>query len=288
MIYFLFIVLMLLSAFLVMIVLLQRGRGGGLAGAFGSGGGTTSAFGTKTGDVFTWVTVIAFVLFMVLSIFLFWQIKWASRPDKEPARISDDISKPDAREITDTKAKLIWRDDASNALGYRISQAAKSEKNNDIWTWDEKPVQEVPLSQTETVNGQIQHYAVLSGLTPGTDYYYIIKTYNKSDETYSNPNKGGYYFHFKTTGDKLQTASMAQEGKMLPKGLFTKELEVALLDHQADLAVHSLKDLPTELPPGLKIGAVLERADVRDVGRQLHDDRQRRVVLGVFDGLNRE
>lgn len=69
----------------------------------------------------------------------------------------------------------------------------------------------------------------------------------------------------KTTGDKLQTASLAQEGKSLPKGLFTKELEVALLQHKADLAVHSLKDLPTELPAGLKLGAVGKRADVRDV-----------------------
>src|SRR2546427_1544354 len=68
----------------------------------------------------------------------------------------------------------------------------------------------------------------------------------------------------KTTGDKLQTASLAQEGKTLPKGLFTKELEVALLKHHADLAVHSLKDLPTELPAGLKLGAVGKRADARD------------------------
>jgi porphobilinogen deaminase len=69
----------------------------------------------------------------------------------------------------------------------------------------------------------------------------------------------------KTTGDKLQTASLAKEGTALPKGLFTKELEVALLKHKADLAVHSLKDLPTELPAGLKLGAVGKRADVRDV-----------------------
>ena len=67
----------------------------------------------------------------------------------------------------------------------------------------------------------------------------------------------------KTTGDKLQTASLAAAN--LPKGLFTKELETALLDHQADLAVHSLKDLPTELPDGLTLGAVGKRADVRDV-----------------------
>jgi hydroxymethylbilane synthase len=69
----------------------------------------------------------------------------------------------------------------------------------------------------------------------------------------------------KTTGDKLQTASLAQESKTLPKGLFTKELEIALLENKADLAVHSLKDLPTELPAGLKLGAVGKRADVRDV-----------------------
>ena len=69
----------------------------------------------------------------------------------------------------------------------------------------------------------------------------------------------------KTTGDKLQRASLANPSESLPKGLFTKELESALLKHQADLAVHSLKDLPTELPAGLKLGAVGKRADVRDV-----------------------
>jgi hydroxymethylbilane synthase len=69
----------------------------------------------------------------------------------------------------------------------------------------------------------------------------------------------------KTTGDKLQKASMAQPEASLPKGLFTKELEVALIAGQADLAVHSLKDLPTELPAGLKLAATPKRADVRDV-----------------------
>lgn len=67
----------------------------------------------------------------------------------------------------------------------------------------------------------------------------------------------------KTTGDKLQTASLASAN--LPKGLFTKELEAALLNGDGDLAVHSLKDLPTELPTDLKLGAVSKRADVRDV-----------------------
>ena len=69
----------------------------------------------------------------------------------------------------------------------------------------------------------------------------------------------------KTTGDKLQKASMAKKGETLPKGLFTKELEVALLNGEADLAVHSLKDLPTELPDGLMLAATPKREDVRDV-----------------------
>jgi hydroxymethylbilane synthase len=51
----------------------------------------------------------------------------------------------------------------------------------------------------------------------------------------------------------------------LPKGLFTKELEIALLKNKADLAVHSLKDLPTEIPAGLILAATAKRADVRDV-----------------------
>ena len=72
----------------------------------------------------------------------------------------------------------------------------------------------------------------------------------------------------KTTGDKLQKASMAKQGdqaEALPKGLFTKELEVALVKGHADLAVHSLKDLPTDLPPGLILAATPKREDVRDV-----------------------
>jgi hydroxymethylbilane synthase len=68
-----------------------------------------------------------------------------------------------------------------------------------------------------------------------------------------------------TTGDKMQTASLAKVGESLPKGLFTKELEVALVKGRADIAVHSLKDLPTDLPAGLILAATPKRADVRDV-----------------------
>ena len=69
----------------------------------------------------------------------------------------------------------------------------------------------------------------------------------------------------KTTGDKLQTINLTGVNQALPKGLFTKELEVALLNREADFAVHSLKDLPTELPAGLYLSAVSPREDVRDV-----------------------
>lgn len=65
----------------------------------------------------------------------------------------------------------------------------------------------------------------------------------------------------KTTGDHLQTASLTQAGG---KGLFTKEIEQALLDRSIDIAVHSLKDLPTEITPGLTIAAIPEREDPRD------------------------
>ena len=69
----------------------------------------------------------------------------------------------------------------------------------------------------------------------------------------------------KTTGDKLQTINLTNPDQAVTKGLFTKELEVAILKGEADFAVHSLKDLPTELPEGLYLSGVSEREDVRDV-----------------------
>lgn len=75
-----------------------------------------------------------------------------------------------------------------------------------------------------------------------------------------------------TTGDKITDVALAQLGAMTStKGLFTKELEEALLDRRIDLAVHSMKDMPTELPAGLRIAAVPAREDARDavVGRTL-------------------
>lgn len=65
-----------------------------------------------------------------------------------------------------------------------------------------------------------------------------------------------------TTGDSIQDAPLAAAGG---KGLFVKELEQALVDSKADIAVHSMKDVTVDVPQGLAIPAIMERADVRDV-----------------------
>ena len=65
----------------------------------------------------------------------------------------------------------------------------------------------------------------------------------------------------KTTGDRNLAQPLAEIGD---KGLFTKELENALVNGEVDLCVHSMKDVPTELAPGCRIAAMLPRADVRD------------------------
>ncbi len=77
----------------------------------------------------------------------------------------------------------------------------------------------------------------------------------------------------KTKGDKILDVALSKIGD---KGLFTKEIEQALYDNRIDLAVHSLKDLPTELPENLIVGGMLKRAEVRDVfiskdGRKLSE-----------------
>ena len=75
----------------------------------------------------------------------------------------------------------------------------------------------------------------------------------------------------KTRGDKRLDAPLAKVGG---KGLFVKELEVGLLDGRADIAVHSLKDVPVEFPHGLELALVMEREDPRDA-----------FVSNRYDGL---
>lgn len=65
----------------------------------------------------------------------------------------------------------------------------------------------------------------------------------------------------KTKGDKILDVPLSKIGD---KGLFTKDLEVAMFNHEIDMAVHSLKDLPTSFPEGARLGAVLKRGEIRD------------------------
>ncbi len=72
---------------------------------------------------------------------------------------------------------------------------------------------------------------------------------------------GAELVHITTTGDRVQDRRLLEIGG---KALFTKEIEEALLEGRIDCAIHSMKDMPAELPPGLTIAAIPEREDVRD------------------------
>lgn len=86
-----------------------------------------------------------------------------------------------------------------------------------------------------------------------------------------------------TEGDRIQDRSLAAEGG---KGLFIKELENALLGGQADIAVHSMKDMPSELPPGFLIGAALERGDPRDAFISPHHESLAALPRGARIGTS--
>src|ERR1700746_2089079 len=81
-----------------------------------------------------------------------------------------------------------------------------------------------------------------------------------------------------TTGDKITDVALAKVGT---KGMFTKEIEEALAAGHVDLAVHSLKDLPTELPKGFEIAAITERQDPRDAFCSLHHSTFQELPTGA-------
>ncbi|NJR68908.1 MAG: hydroxymethylbilane synthase [Synechococcales cyanobacterium CRU_2_2] len=89
-----------------------------------------------------------------------------------------------------------------------------------------------------------------------------------------------------TQGDKILDVPLAKIGD---KGLFTKELEVKMLNHEADFAVHSLKDLPTNLPEGLILGCVTEREDPADalvVHEKFRDQQLETLPAGAVVGTS--
>jgi len=86
----------------------------------------------------------------------------------------------------------------------------------------------------------------------------------------------------RTAGDRMQSASVAQIGaEGSAKGIFIKELEDALLDGTADIAVHSMKDVPTETPTGLVFAAITRREDPRDC----LISRSNRALKGLSSGM---
>lgn len=89
----------------------------------------------------------------------------------------------------------------------------------------------------------------------------------------------------KTTGDKILDVPLAKVGG---KGLFVKEIEEALLNGEADIAVHSMKDVPTELPDGLHLAAITKREDPRDAlivaSRSIKsEDKYQKKIKGLRD-----
>ena len=72
-------ILIFICLLLIVVILLQRGRGGGLTGAFGGAGGT-SAFGAKTGDVFTWITVVVATVFIMIAVAANFAFDQSARP----------------------------------------------------------------------------------------------------------------------------------------------------------------------------------------------------------------
>jgi hydroxymethylbilane synthase len=87
----------------------------------------------------------------------------------------------------------------------------------------------------------------------------------------------------KTTGDKITDVALAKVGT---KGMFTKEIEEALAEGRVDVAVHSLKDLPTELPAGFELVAITERVNPRDVFLSVKYDSVRSLPKGARVGTS--
>lgn len=99
--YFLLTLLMIVGLFLMAVILLQRGRGGGLAGAFGGLGGQ-SAFGTRAGDTFTWITVVTVLLWVILAALTGRSMRsdqsFFSGREADDVEVSSDKSKSEADE----------------------------------------------------------------------------------------------------------------------------------------------------------------------------------------------
>jgi hydroxymethylbilane synthase len=109
--------------------------------------------------------------------------------------------------------------------------------------------------------------------TRGSQLALFQANWVKDQVSHAHPDLKVTLIKIKTTGDKIQDVPLAKIGG---KGLFVKEIEESLLQKRIDLAVHSIKDVPTEFPEGLHLSVITKREDPRDVfisreGRTLKD-----------------
>jgi len=109
--------------------------------------------------------------------------------------------------------------------------------------------------------------------TRGSQLALFQANWVKNQLSRAHPDLNVTLIKIKTTGDKIQDVPLAKIGG---KGLFVKEIEESLLQKKVDLAVHSIKDVPTEFPQGLHLSVITKREDPRDVfiskdGRTLKD-----------------
>ena len=119
--------------------------------------------------------------------------------------------------------------------------------------------------------------------TRGSPLALVQSRWVKSEIERTSPGVSVEILTIRTTGDANTHQPLPQIGG---KGLFTKEVEDALLDRRADLAVHSLKDLPTELPAGLILGAVPKREDSRDAFLSRNGGRLSELRKGALVGTS--
>src|SRR3972149_2130891 len=98
--------------------------------------------------------------------------------------------------------------------------------------------------------------------TRGSQLALFQANWVKDQLSHAHPDLKVTLVKIKTTGDKIQDVPLAKIGG---KGLFVKEIEESLLQKKVDLAVHSIKDVPTEFPKGLHLPVITKREDPRDV-----------------------
>lgn len=154
----------LASVVLVLVILVQKPRGGGLSAAFGAGGGASqTAFGAKTGDMLTLGTVGVFIFFLAISITLV--LMTAARYGRSGSTLSPDPPSELAAIAQSANAiHLTWKDESDDELRFDVQRSTSKGG---------------PWEVVGTVNQDLEQYDDL-GLSPSTTYYYRVDAANQN------------------------------------------------------------------------------------------------------------